>query len=178
MARVRHGTNDRYLLHQPLPRILVLLMVPALISMEWTIAHMMHSTKSSEICWCHSRWDSLAVLDGRPLVCGLLVVRSGHQRPSFRAAVIRGTPCRDPLGCRHIQGDATTKRQPLCGCLCVLAHVVLCRRDDRGHGLVMWASVDRAHTSSAREICLFSSHLMFAHSIARVIASSTALPRD
>ena len=32
-----------------------------------------------------------------------------------------------PLGCSHIQSDATTKRQPWCGCLRVLGHVVLCR---------------------------------------------------
>ena len=123
-------------------------------------------------CCCSSRAPLPGLTEDLLFVVFLWCVRATH-----------GLPCRDPLGCTHIQGDVTTKRQPLCGCLRVLGQVVVCRCDDRGRGLVMWTSVDRAHilhTSSAREVCFFSARkafldqLMFARSIARACASSTA----
>ena len=55
---------------------------------------------------------------------------SGHPRPSrVRAPVYRGCPCRDSLGCSHIQGDVTTKRQPFAcwleSCCSVIVVVVV-----------------------------------------------------
>ena len=38
-------------------RIMVLLTVPVLISTEWAPAHLIHSSKSSEVCCYHSRVD-------------------------------------------------------------------------------------------------------------------------
>ena len=44
--------------YQPILQILVLLMLPALTSTEWAVAHTMLSSKSSGICWDHSCGDS------------------------------------------------------------------------------------------------------------------------
>ena len=73
-------------------------------------------------------WSSLAPLpcstEDLLFVVFLWCVRATHGLP-FRAPVYRGCPCWDPPGCSHIQGDVTTKRQPMCVCLCVLVHVVV-----------------------------------------------------
>ena len=114
------------------------------------------------------------LLDGGPLVYDLLVLRSGHPRPSLSGPSVPWVSLPGPTGVMTHPG-----RQPFFDCFRVLGQVVLCRCQDRGRGLVIWPSVDRAHilhTSSAACSApkAFLHQLMFARSIARALASSTA----
>ena len=77
-------------------------------------------------CWWPPRC-SPTMLDGRPLVCGLHVVRSGHPRPSPSGTSVPWVSLPGPTGVQSHPSDVTTKRQPLCGGLRVLGQVVLCR---------------------------------------------------
>ena len=118
------------------------------------------------------------MLDGRPLFVVLLwCVWSTHGFPTAWALVHRGCPCRMP------KQDGIGGRAPtlLCGCLRVLGQVVLCRSGGLvcGHRWITLLSCTPPrlvrYASSAHEA--FLDQLMFARSIARAFASSTAPPR-
>ena len=135
-------------------------------------------------CWWSSRAPLPCLTGDLLFVVFLWCVPATHGLP-FQAPVYRVSPCRDPLGCSHIQGDVTTKRQPcvvVCVCLvkssCVVVMIVVVDLSCGQRWIALVSCTPPRlvrYACSAREALI--DQLMFARSIARGCASSTPLLR-